>query len=128
MRDKNHVMAAPAEQIAGWILAALKEEWERDPSPKTCRRSSIVLGPLKPKHKLDDPDIMQGLQFLADRQLIESYTRDAGEVIIPSRLGLDYLAKAQAAVRRRRMSKIKLGLAVLVGFAAILCLALALFK
>ena len=94
-------MAISTEQIAIWILAVLKEEWERDSSIITCRTEASVLGFLKPKHKIDDSDITRGLRFLVERKMLTAVNRKDGRATLPSRCGLEYLAEHLASKNER---------------------------
>jgi len=85
-------MSAPTEEIAIWVLEALKEEWERDSSLLTCRVESTVLGSLKLKHKIEDSDIQCGIKFLVTRGMFESVNRTEGRATFTSRSGFDFLA------------------------------------
>src|SRR5207249_7769855 len=78
--DLLDLMAASTDQIAIWILMALKEEWERDPSHLTCRIESVVLGPLKSKHKIEDADITRGIRFLVDHRMLDRSEEHTSEL------------------------------------------------
>ena len=79
-------MAATTEQIAIWILAALKTESERDSSLLTCRTESEVLGPLKSKHRIEDSDIGRGIKFLVERRMLKAVDRSDGRATLPSEI------------------------------------------
>jgi hypothetical protein len=85
-------MDASTEQIAVWILTALKEEWEHDRSHLTCRAESVVLGPLKSKYNIEDADITRSIRYLVDRRMLQAVNRQDGRATLPSPAGLDYLA------------------------------------
>jgi hypothetical protein len=94
-------MAASTEQIALWILAALKEERERDPSRLTCRTEAIVLGPLKSKHKIEDADITRGIKYLMGRRALDAVNRKDGRATLPNEIGLEILAEHLASEKKR---------------------------
>lgn len=98
-------MAASTEQIAFWILAALKEEWERDPSHSTCRPESVVLGALKTQHKIEDADITRGIRYLIDRRALDAVNRKDGRATLPNTIGLEILAEHHAAQKREAERK-----------------------
>lgn len=93
-------MATSTEQIALWILAALKEEWERDPSHLTCRTESIVLGVLKSQHKIEDADITRGIRFLIDRRALDAVNRKDGRATLPNTIGFEILAEHASSQKR----------------------------
>lgn len=93
-------MATSTEQIALWILAALKEEWERDPSHLTCRTESVVLGALKSQHKIEDADITRGIRYLIDRRALGAVNRKDGRATLPNAIGLEILAEHASAQKR----------------------------
>ena len=117
-------MHAPTEQIAIWILMALKEEWEHDPSHSTGRTESVVLGPLKSKHNIEDADISRGIRFLASRRMLQAVNREDGRATPPSPVGLEYLAAhiaqhlASNKVEPSRPSKTSYSLSVFVSHSA----------
>ncbi|XHR28577.1 MAG: hypothetical protein ACFUZC_22000 [Chthoniobacteraceae bacterium] len=84
-------MAISTEQIAIWILAALKEEWERDPSLLTCRTEASVLVSLKSKHKINDSDITRGIRFLLQRGMLTAVNRKDGRATLASMCGQEFL-------------------------------------
>ncbi len=80
---------------------ALKEEWERDPSHLTCRIESVVLGPLKSKHKIEDADITRGIRFLIDHRMLDAVNRNDGRATLPNPTGFEYLAAYLASEKKR---------------------------
>jgi hypothetical protein len=90
-------VAATTEQIAIWILAALKTESELNSSLLTCRTESEVLGPLKSKHKIGDSDLVRGINFLVERRMLNAVVRSDGRATLPSDSGFQYLATHSAA-------------------------------
>src|SRR5439155_26315721 len=98
-------MAASTEQIAIWILMALKKEWERDPSHLTCRTESVVLDPLKSRHKIKDADINRGIHFLITRQMLSAINRVDGRATLPSERGFEHLAAYLAAQKQEAHRK-----------------------
>ena len=93
-------MATSTEQIAIWVLQALKEEWERDPSRMTCRTEAAVLGPLKTKHGIEDVDITRGIRFLVERRALDAVNREDGRATLPNATGFEILAAHNSAQRR----------------------------
>ncbi len=122
-------MAAPTEQIAIWILMALKEEWDRDPSLLTCRTESVVLGPLKAKHKIEDGEIVRGIRFLVNGHMLKAVNRSDGRASFPSDRGLDYsaaffAAQTQEASREQDVRLKKCNIAITVAGIAVAILGL----
>ena len=83
------LMATSTEQSALCILAALKEEWERDPSLLSCRTESLVLGPLKSKHKIEEAEITRGIRFLIERRALDALVRKDGRATLPFMMALE---------------------------------------
>jgi len=119
------LVAASTEQIAIWILMALKEEWERDPSHLTCRTGAIVLGPLESKHAIEDADITRGMRFLIDRRMLDAVNREDGRATLPNALGLEHLAAHEAAQKREVERKQDVRLKIYPIIIAILALVIA---
>ena len=98
-------MAATTEQIAIWILRALKDEWERDPSLLTCRTEAVVLGPFKAEFKISDTDIDRGMNFLVSRGMLKAVNRKDGRAACPSERGFQHLASHDAAKKQEAYRK-----------------------
>lgn len=93
-------MNGTTEQIAIWILEALKSEWERTPTLIDCRAQKFVLGELKSKYQLEDADITRGLRFLISIGAIDSARRQDEQATLPSITGLEFLKTHQCAQKK----------------------------
>jgi hypothetical protein len=81
------------EDLALKILAALKDEWEREPSLLKCRSLSDVLTPIKRRHRLDDSAIDRAIIFLVERRMLKAVNRrDGDKAAQPSEAGFAHLS------------------------------------
>ena len=101
----------------------MKEEWERDPSHLTCRTESVVLGPLKSKHKIEDSDIVRGINFLAPPGMLSAVKRNDGRATFPSQIGFDFLAEHIASEKKRTKEEFDRRFRVYAVIVAIIALA-----
>jgi serine/threonine protein kinase len=80
------------EQIAIWILEALKDEYEREPDLLKCRTEGVILGEMMVKRSLSQVDINRAIRFLLSNRAIEAVNRNDGRATRPTATGLKYLA------------------------------------
>jgi hypothetical protein len=87
-----HRKVMSTEQIAIWLLTALKKAWERESLLLTYCTEPALLSQVKYEHTINDADIKRGIRFLVERRMIKTVKRRDGGVRFPSLNGLDYLA------------------------------------
>jgi hypothetical protein len=91
----------PTEKIALWILAALRAEYEREPSLLNCRLFSEVIGPTMQEHQLESADIDRGLRFLLEKRCLSATNSPRGRAILPTTVGLEYLSAHNTAEKNK---------------------------
>lgn len=88
--DPNRPLAT--ERVAVLILAAVTEEYERDPSLLTCRIFHEVIAPTMREHRLSSADMDRGIRFLVSKRFLCAINREDGQAIQPSTEGLEYMS------------------------------------
>ena len=101
------LMATPTEQIAIWILEAIKAESEREPDWLKCRTEATVLGEVMAERAVTTSDINRGIRFLLDIHCIQGLNRPDGRALAPTSEGLQHLSAhraSEAATKKNRLS------------------------
>jgi hypothetical protein len=95
-------MAAATEGIALKILAALKVEYEREPSLLKCRPYEEILSAATKGHRLDTADVRAADRFLMTNGLINATQRRDGLAALPNQKGIAFLDSHIAAQKEKR--------------------------
>jgi hypothetical protein len=118
-------MAAATESIALKILAALKVEYEREPSLLKCRPYEEILSAVAKRHRLDTADVRAADRFLMTNGLINATRRRDGMAALPSQKGIAFLDSHIAAQKEKRAWTIDRRIALYSVIAALISAAVA---
>ena|SRR5881397_665770 len=95
-------MAASTESIALRILAALKAEYEREPSLLKCKPYEEILSGVAKRHRLTVDDVRRADGFLKTKGLINAARRQDGLAALPNQKGIAFLDSDIAAHKEKR--------------------------
>jgi hypothetical protein len=118
-------MAAATESIALKILAALKVEYEREPSLLKCRPYEEILSGVAKRYGLDTVDVQPADRFLKTNGLINAIQRQDGLAALPNQKGIAFLDSHTAAQKEKRAWTLDRRIAVYGVIAALISTAVA---
>jgi hypothetical protein len=118
-------MTAATESIALKILAALKVEYEREPSLLNCKPYEEILSGVAKRHRLDMADVRPADRFLKTNGLINATQRQDGLAALPNQKGIAFLDSHIAAQKEKRAWTIDRRIALYGVIAALISAAVA---
>jgi hypothetical protein len=118
-------MAAATESIALKILAALKVEYEGEPSLLKCRPYEEILSAVATRYRLDTADVRAADRFLKTNGLIDAIQRRDGLAALPNPKGIAFLDSHISAQKEKRAWPIDRRIALYGVIAALISAAVA---
>jgi hypothetical protein len=118
-------MAATTESIALKVLAALKVEYEREPSLLKCRPYKEILSGVAKRHRLDAADVQPADRFLKTNGLINAAQREDGLAALLNQKGIAFLDSHIAAQKEKRAWTLDRRIALYAVIAALISAAVA---
>jgi len=113
-------------EIALKILAALKVEYEREPSLLKCKPYEEILSGVAKRHRLDMADVQPADRFLKTNGLIDAIQRPQnGLAALPNQKGIAFLDIHIAAQKEKRAWTIDRRIALYGVIAALISAAVA---
>jgi hypothetical protein len=94
-------MSVSPETVGLKILAALKVEYEREPSLLKCRLFNDILTELANKHQFTQEEITPAVKYLLANHFINAVNKQEGRAALPSNEGLAFLSTHGAAEKQK---------------------------